>query len=136
MAKKGVYESPQTAKDGLGTGKFGGTAPDARAVMKSANARAGKRHKMAPEATEYADEGVLPNSGGESLDKDGVKNTGYITKKGLEFGADAFYNVLPPGMNIEDQENIDSRKQPFYEYSGGLSYPMDGGFPGRESDEV
>lgn len=126
--KKGVYESPQTSSDGLSTGQFGGKSPDAKAIIKSANARGSRRHDMHGPATEYADEGVLPKSGGESLDKDGIDDVGFITKKGLAYGPDAFYNTLPPGMDIEDQENIDSRRMPMREYEGGLGYPTDGGF--------
>jgi hypothetical protein len=76
----------------------------------------------------YADENVLPKSGGASLDKDGINDSGYLTKKGLAYGNNAFYNTLPPGMDIEDQENIDSRKMELKTFKGGLSYPDDGGF--------
>ena len=127
MKAEGTYESPQTAKDGLSTGEFGGKAPDAKAIIKSANARAGKRHDMKG-GDAYADENVLPKSGGASLDKDGIDDSGYLTKKGLAYGNSAFYNTLPPGMDIEDQENIDSRKMELKTFKGGLSYPDDGGF--------
>lgn len=125
--KKGNYESPQTARDGLATGEFGGKSPDAKAIIKSANARGAKRHDMHGNNS-YADEGVLPRSGGQSVEKDGIDDTGYLTKKGLAYGPQAFYNTLPPGMDIEDQENIDSRKMEMCEYEGGLGYPGDGGF--------
>lgn len=125
MSQKMV--SAQTGRSGLSTEMAGGTMPTASDVIKSANARGGKRHDMKG-SNRYADEAVLPSSGGSSLDKDGIQDTGYLTKKGLEFGANAFYNTLPPGMNIEDQENIDSRQMKMREYSGGTSYPGDGGF--------
>jgi len=123
---KGKYESPQSARDGLATGSFGGKSPDAKAVIKSANARGGKRHEMKGDS--LADVNVLPRSGGQSLDKDGINDTGYLTKKGLEYGNSAMYNTLPPGMDIDDQENIDSRSMPMRTYDGGVSYPTDGGF--------
>ena len=56
----------------------------------------------------------------------GVRNTGYLVKKGLEYGVNAFYNSLPPGMDIEDQENSDIRKMELYAYEGGIGYPGDG----------
>lgn len=127
QSSKGKYESRQTARDGLATGEFGGKAPGAKEVIKSANARGGKRHDMKG-GHEFADEGVLPRSGGQSVEKDGINDTGYLTKKGIDYGPNAFYNTLPPGMDIEDQENIDSRDMPTREYAGGCSYPGDGGF--------
>ena len=121
-----MYESKQSAPDGLTTVQFGGKSPDANAIIKSANARGGKRHDTGGDS--YADERVLPNSGGASLEKDGIHDEGYLVKKGLDFGANAFYNTLPPGMDIKDQENADIRVQELRTYKGGLSYPGDGGF--------
>lgn len=72
------------------------------------------------------DEGVLPSSGGEVLDKAGIKNTGYLTKKGTPSGLDARFNYLPPGMDIEDQRNADIRGQKQINYEGGITYPGDG----------
>jgi hypothetical protein len=73
-----------------------------------------------------AEESVLPASGGESLDKTGVKDSGYLTKKGTPSGEMAMFNELPPGMNIEDQKVADIRAQKMLVYSGGISYPGDG----------
>ena len=98
--------------------------PTEKDIIKSANARGGKRHEM--KGDRYADVNVLPKSGGESLDKSGINDDGYLVKKGLEYGNAAMYNSLPPGMDIEDQENIDSRKMELKNYSGGMSYPGDG----------
>lgn len=125
--KRGVYESPQTARDGLATGVFGGKSPDAKAVIKSANARSTMRHAVKSPSDNEADS-LFPRSGGEAVERTGIDNTGYITKKGLEYGADAFYNSLPPGMDIDDQENLDVRRMPMRTYEGGVSYPDDGGF--------
>jgi hypothetical protein len=75
--------------------------------------------------------GVLPKSGGSSVEKDGIDNQGYLTKKGTPSGDSAKFNYLPPGMNIEDQMNADIRSEPIEHYTGGLSYPGDGGFPGK-----
>lgn len=126
-AKRGIYESPQTAKDGLATGEFGGKAPDAKAVIKSANARASMRHAVKSPSDNEADS-LFPVSGGEAVEKTGINNSDYITKKGLEFGASAFYNSLPPGQDIDDQENADIRRMPIRSYEGGVSFPTDGGF--------
>jgi hypothetical protein len=73
-----------------------------------------------------AEESVLPSSGGACVDKTGVKDSGYLTKKGEPSGESAKFNHLPPGMNIEDQVNSDIRAQKFIVYSGGISYPGDG----------
>lgn len=126
-AKRGMYESPQAAPDGLSTGELGGKAPGAREVIKSANARASKRHAVKSPSDNEADS-LFGRSGGSTVEKDGIDNTSYITKKGLVYGANAFYNTLPPGMDIEDQENADIRKEPQKDYHGGTSYPGDGGF--------
>jgi hypothetical protein len=126
-AKSGSYESSQFAKEGLATGELGGVAPTAKDVIKSANARSEKRHAVRSPSDDEADS-IFPKSGGETLDKSGVNNNNYITKKGLPYGVTAFYNSLPPGMDIEDQELMDSREQPMRTYSGGLGYPTDGGF--------
>jgi hypothetical protein len=119
-----MYETGQTARDGLSTKKSGGNSPSMGDIEKSANARAQKRHEM--KGDKYADVNVLPDSGGESLDKSGIKDNGYLVKKGLDHGITANYNSLPPGMDIDDQENIDSRNQALKTWSGGLSYPGDG----------
>jgi hypothetical protein len=119
-----MYESPQSAADGLSTKVVGGETPTKDDVIKSANARAQKRHEM--KGDKYADMNVLPEVEGPSLDKAGIRNNGYLVKKGLEYGVNAMYNSLPPGMDIDDQENIDSRQQKLVNYGGGLSYPGDG----------
>lgn len=131
MAEKmtGTYETPQSARDGLSTGQFGGKSPDAKAIIKSVNARGNKRHEM--RGDKLADVNTLPSSVGEVLDKAGVQASGYLTKKGLVAGNDAFYTTLPPGTDIDDQENIDSRRMAMRVYMGGTSYPTDGGFPGK-----
>ena len=72
------------------------------------------------------DVNVLPSSGGQSLDKTGIKDSGYLTKKGTPSGEEAKFNRLPPGMNIEDQMVSDIRSQEMLTYKGGISYPGDG----------
>lgn len=109
MAK--MYESPQAAPDGIATPQKGGNAPSKEDIVKSANARAQSRHEM--KSQQYADENVLPKSKQKSLDDSGINNTGYLVKKGLPYGVNAFYNSLPPGMDIEDQEITDIREEPF-----------------------
>jgi hypothetical protein len=121
-----MYESPQAKPDGISTPKIGGMAPGKEAVIKSANARGGKRHDMGGDR--YADLGVLPKSGGESLDKSGINDQGYLVKKGIPYGVNAFFNTLPPGSDIEDQENTDIRTEEMKTWTGGLSFPGDGGF--------
>ena len=74
------------------------------------------------------DVGVLPSSGGQAVEKTGIKDAGYLDKKGTPSGESAKFNAMPPGMNIEDQAVCDIREQPMKTYSGGISYPGDGGF--------
>ena len=77
-----------------------------------------------------ADLEVLPDSaelaGNEMV---GVRNSGYITKKNLEFGVNALTFSLPPGMDIEDQEIADIREMQLVVYDRGLGYPGDGWAP-------
>ena len=119
------YETPQIAPDQMGTQIYGGMAPSKEDVVRSANARGSKRHEMKGE--DVADVNVLPDSsmmaGNEMV---GIKDSGYIVKKGLEFGVNAFYNSLPPGMDIEDQELTDQREMQMVVYEGGVSFPGDG----------
>ena len=74
------------------------------------------------------DVGTLSSSGGASVEKDGIKDTGYLEKKGTPSGEGAMFNMLPPGTNIEDQSVADIRAQPLKSWTGGLSYQGDGGF--------
>jgi len=125
MKKKGIYESPQVARDGIATKVHGGKDPSKEDIVKSANARGGQRHEM--KSSRYADLSVLPNSahiaGNEMV---GIKDEGYLTKKGLEEGgANVMLHSLPPGMDIEDQENSDIRTMPFKKITD-LGYPGDG----------
>src|SRR5579863_3439501 len=96
QSRKGQYETPQVTPDNHATEFYGGDAPTHIDVIKSANARAQKRHEMKNQG--LADIEVLPDSaelaGNELV---GVRNSGYITKKELEFGVNAMYNSLPPG---------------------------------------
>ena len=72
---------------------------------------------------------VLPKSGGRTVEKDGINDSGYIDKKGTPSGESAKFNYLPPGMNIDDQDCADIRSLGEVKtFKGGLSYPGDGGF--------
>lgn len=132
MKQKGMYESPQVARDGISTKVSGGKAPSKEAIVKSANARGGKRHEM--KGDRYADVNVLPDSahlaGNELV---GIKDSGYLTKKGLnEGGANVMLHSLPPGMDIEDQENADIRKMPMKTVTA-MGYPGDGWTDGEDT---
>ena len=72
------------------------------------------------------DVNVLPKSGGKTLDKSGINDSGYLTKKGTPSGLNAMFNYLPPGMDITDQKDADIREQRMITYSGGISYHGDG----------
>ncbi len=119
------WETPQITPDQLGTEVHGGMSPDHVDVMKSANARSTSRHEV--KKTHLADTDVLPDSA-EMLGNElvGIKDHGYLSKKNLPFGVNAFYNSLPPGMDIEDQEICDIRKMEMVVYDTGLGFPGDG----------
>lgn len=119
------YETPQTTPNQLATPMYGGAAPSKDDVIRSAHARGGARHEM--KRSEVADVDVLPDSAEMAHNEMvGVRNNGYLAKKGLEFGVNAFYNTLPPGMDIEDQENADIRSMDMVVYEGGMGFPGDG----------
>lgn len=132
MKQKGMYESPQVARDGISTKVSGGKSPSKEAIVKSANARGGKLHNMKGER--YPDVDVLPDSahlaGNEMV---GIKDSGYLTKKGLvEGGANVMLHSLPPGTDIEDQENADIRKMPMKTVTA-MGYPGDGWTDGEDT---
>lgn len=80
-------------------------------------------------AKQTMDELNLPNSSGMNSSRDelvGVKNSGYLDKKGTASGENAKFNNIPEGQNIEDQPTADIREMPMRNYAGGLSYPGDG----------
>jgi hypothetical protein len=120
---KGKYASTQAVRDGMSTAPIGGDAPDEQDVIESANKRGSKRHEMKGDMV--PDVNVLPTVEGPVLDKAGIKDEGYITKKGLTDGVNVFYNSLPPGMDIEDQETADIRKMSMKTVTA-LGYPGDG----------
>jgi len=82
--------------------------------------------EMKEQESGLPDQNVLPKSGGESIDKTGIKDSGYLDKKGTPSGMSAEFNMLPPGTNIEDQSVCDIRPMAMHEYKGGISFPGDG----------
>jgi len=122
MAMKKEYASPQAVRDGMAT-PMGGDSQEG--VKQGANNRSKKRHIMKDTGNDEA-KSLFPGAGsGEVLDKAGVDNSGYIVKKGTPYGVGAMFNSLPPGMDIEDQENADIRAMEYKEVTD-LSYPGDG----------
>jgi hypothetical protein len=119
------WETPQIEPDQLSTEVKGGMAPDKRDIVESVNARAQKRHEMKKQP--LADMEVLPDSseliGDERV---GIRDWGYLAKKNTPYGVNAFFNSLPPGMDIEDQEICDIRQMTLRTYDGGMGYPGDG----------
>lgn len=71
------------------------------------------------------DVGVLPTTGGPVLDKAGIKDVGYLDKKGTPSGPGAMFNALPPGTDIEDQKVADIRSMEMKTVTG-LGFPGDG----------
>jgi len=114
-------ESAPATRDGIATPMFGGNAPSPLDIQRSANARGEQRHDMT--GSELADINVLPDSARMANNEMvGIHNNGYLVKKGIPFGANAMLQSLPPGMDIEDQENADIRVQPMKTYSGGTGF--------------
>jgi len=125
-AKNSDFESNQEQAKTYVTVTPGGNAPSKEAIVKSVNARSKVRHETGGD--EFADVNVLPKSGGESIEKTGINDNGYLVKKGTPYGVNVFFNSLPPGSDITDQEMADIREEPFKTWTGGLSFPGDGGF--------
>jgi hypothetical protein len=61
-------------------------------------------------------------------EKSGFQTDGYIVKKGTPYGESAKFNYLPPGMDIDNQENKDIRSMPYKEVVE-QSFPGDGWEP-------
>lgn len=59
----------------------------------------------------------------------------YIDKKGTPYGEAAKFNMMPPGMDISNQENSDIREMPLKQIID-LGYPGDGGFASRDVPET
>lgn len=69
-------------------------------------------------------------------EKSGFQTDGYIDKKGTTYGESAKFNMLPPGMDITNQENCDIRNMPFMKLID-TSYPGDGWEPApRDIKEI
>ena len=58
-----------------------------------------------------------------------ANTSSYIVKKGTVYGEAAKLNIMPPGMDINDQTLRDIRDMPLKVYSGGESFPGDGWTP-------
>ena len=85
------------------------------------------------EPFESVDSGVMNMDGthDDIGEKSGFQaNTeSYIVKKGMVYGEAAKLNIMPPGMDINDQPYRDIREMPLKLYSGGESFPDDGWHP-------
>ncbi len=72
--------------------------------------------------------GPIKGVGGGSQnlgEKTGFVTTGYIDKKGTAYGEAAKFNMMPPGMEIENQETAEINAMPMKEVVD-ISYPGDG----------
>lgn len=58
----------------------------------------------------------------------GFITDGYIDKGGTPYGEAAKFNFLPPGMEIDNQENAEIHMMPLRKLTG-ISYPGDGWMP-------
>lgn len=55
----------------------------------------------------------------------GFTTTGYLVKKGTPQGDGAKLNIMPPGMDIDDQDIYDGREMPRKDVTS-TGYPGDG----------
>jgi len=65
----------------------------------------------------------------------GFQTSGYLDKKGTPYGEGAKFNMMPPGMDITNQEVCDIRDMEFKTITES-GYPGDGGFSHRDVKEV
>ena len=65
----------------------------------------------------------------------GFQTSGYIDKKGTPYGEAAKFNLMPPGMDIANQEVVDIRDMPMKSITDS-GYEGDGGFAPRDVGEV
>ena len=59
----------------------------------------------------------------------GFITDGYLDKSHTPYGEAAKFNFLPPGMDIDNQENAEINQMAMHSYMGGESYPGDGWMP-------
>lgn len=59
----------------------------------------------------------------------GFITDGYLDKSHTPYGEAAKFNFLPPGMDIDNQENAEINQMTMHSYMGGESYPGDGWMP-------
>lgn len=65
----------------------------------------------------------------------GFQTSGYLDKKGTPYGEAAKFNMMPPGMELANQEVADIRMMPFKKITDS-GYEGDGGFPSRDVSEM
>ena len=71
-----------------------------------------------------------------NLDDPGLDASGgWIVKKGTAFGEAAYFNQLPPGMDINNQLYLDVRPMPLKFCDNGYGYPGDSAWPVRDIPE-
>ena len=59
----------------------------------------------------------------------GFITDGYLDKSHTPYGEAAKFNFLPPGMDIDNQQNAEINQMAMHSYMGGESYPGDGWMP-------
>jgi len=57
-----------------------------------------------------------------TTERAGIRDSGYLDKKGTPSGNAAKFNSLPPGERLENQANCDVREMPMRTYSGGINH--------------
>jgi hypothetical protein len=60
----------------------------------------------------------FPNRKTETVDRAGINDRGYLDKNGTESGLSARFNFLPPGIDIENQNDSRQHDIPFKQWKG------------------
>lgn len=67
---------------------------------------------------------ALSSTGKTAVEFAGIKNSGYMNKKGTPSGK-AMLNTMPPGEDISNQKIADINEMPLKKVTG-MGYPGDG----------
>jgi hypothetical protein len=76
----------------------------------------------------------MQSASGSNSETTGFQTSGYIDKKGTPYGEAAKFNFMPPGMDIDNQENAVINSMPMKKLVS-TSYPGDGWGSSRDIPE-
>ncbi len=76
----------------------------------------------------------MSSAAGSNSEMTGFQTSGYIDKQGTPYGEAAKFNFMPPGMDINNQENAEIHDMPMKKLVA-TSYPGDGWGGSRDIPE-